>query len=119
MLSKLTGWITGIDAQKSFDTVASGVDAVFYTDEEKAEMHKKIIDAKLVAISKQSIARRIIAVAITLEAILLVNVTVILHIMGLIGDATFVKALLVEFMLQPFLAVVGFYFLTQLMSSRK
>ena len=111
MLGKLFGWLTGADVQKNLDHVAEGIDTFTFTEQEKSEAQMKIIEAKVAAVAKQSIARRIIAVAITAEALLLLNVTVALHLMGHIDQAVFVKALLVEFMLQPFLAVVAFYFL--------
>ena len=112
-------FLTGADVQKNIDYVADGLDAMVFTDEEKSVVQKQIVDAKLRAIEKASVARRIIAIAITVESILLVNATVALHLIGWVTEAQFVKALLIEFMLQPFLAVVGFYFLTQLMSKRK
>jgi len=106
-------FLTGVDIQKTIDTVSSGIDYAVYTDQEKKEMQAKFVDAKLTALSKQSIARRIIAVGITAEALLLLNLTVALHLMGYIDHALFVKAVLIEFMLQPFLAVVAFYFLVE------
>jgi len=107
-------FLTGVDVQKNIDHVASGIDMLVYTNEEKAIEYSKINDARLAAISKASVSRRVISIAITFEALLLVDATVALHLMGWVADAKFVETVLVEFMLQPFLAVVGFYFLAHI-----
>jgi len=112
-------FLTGVDVQKTIDTVAKGVDYSIYTEQEQKEMNERFVAAKLTAIGKASVARRVIAIAITAESIILVNVTVALHLLGWSADAQFVKTLLIEFMLQPFLAVVGFYFLTQIVGASK
>ena len=112
-------FITGVDVQKNIDHVASGVDMMFYTDEEKAIQMAKINEMRLRAIEKSSVARRVIAIAITFESLLLVNVAIVLRLMGLIQDSTFVLGVLTGFMLQPFLAVVGFYFLTAIVGAKK
>ena len=112
-MGKFFSWLVGADVQKTIDTVASGIDMAIYTDEEKAIVANKIIDAKIEAVGKQSIARRIIAVAITFNALVLVNVAVGLQLAGMITQAEFVLAILTGFLLNPFLAVVGFYFLVQ------
>jgi len=114
MWNKLFGWITGADVQKTLDTVSAGIDMAFYTPEEKAIAGQKIVDAKIAAVSKQSIARRIIAVAVTLDFLFLLNVAVGLYLFGLIEQAKFILEVLKETLLQPFSIIMGFYFLVQL-----
>ena len=65
----LFGWAKKIDPQEAFDTVASGIDKVFYTNEEKAEAAAKAFDQymewfKLASDenSARSITRRYLAV---------------------------------------------------------
>ena len=114
MFGKLFGWLSGVDAQKTIDTVASGVDMLIYTDEEKSIAGQKIIDAKLQAISKQSIARRVIAVAVTLNFLLLLNIAVGLQVFNHVEQATFIFTVLRDTLLQPFSIIMGFYFLVQM-----
>ena len=55
-------------AEKVVDGVSSGIDAMFFTDEEKSRASQQILDWKLEyakSTAGQSIARRVIAFAVT------------------------------------------------------
>lgn len=114
-------WITGggkaVDAAATIATdISSGIDVMFYTDEEKAQAKQKATETwlKLFEIEKdaagpRAITRRIIAVAITVQWILMLNAGLIFLITGNIVSANAV------FDLMPTVtaavgAILGFYF---------
>jgi hypothetical protein len=112
-------WITGGSetAGKVVDGVISGVDAMFYTDEEKSIANQKILDWKLKyaqASSGQNIARRLIAVMVSsLWAIMLI-VEVVAKALGFDAFSEFVFNVLKENLNTPFSVIIGFYFLAHI-----
>ena len=114
MFGKLGQWLLGIDAGKVFDTVANGIDKLNLTEQEKAELHADNVKAKIAAISRQSIARRIVAIVVTFNFVLLADCAIGLYIGGLRADAEMVFRVLKELFLQPFNIIIGFYFLVDI-----
>lgn len=115
-------FILGTDVQKNIDHVASGVDAMFFTDEEKSVAHNKVIDYNLKALSTQSIARRVIAIAVVGEYFLLLNIAVGLQLYGTVeslANATFVFEIIKDAVKEPTNWVLGFYFLTGMVGKLK
>lgn len=117
-------WITGsgkaVDAAANIATdISSGVDMMFYTDEEKAQAAQKGFDSflKLMEIEKdaasiRAVTRRLIAAMITLQWGICTN---ILLYMELFGEGTTEKMVnLYTDVTKVFMIVVSFYFLTYL-----
>lgn len=96
------------------DGAVSGIDKIFFTKEEKSEANQKLSDwylKYLAATQPQNLARRLIAVIIVaLWAVLVVFGVWIRWFSYEMSDFTF--KVLVEVVMNPFLVVVGFYFLT-------
>jgi len=113
MWGKLTGWLFGLDVQKSFDAISDKIDAGVYTEQEKAEQQQKVLDKRLEALGKQSIARRVLAIGITFHALMFLDVAVVLYLMHMVEEAEFVFKTLKEYLLQPWTAVIAFYLLVQ------
>ena len=107
------GWLSGQDTQKNIDHAAKGIDAIFYTKEEKAEMGKSIIEIKVKAAAKQSMARRVIATVTVAVWAFLIVVGVIAKGFGAGGFADYTLNILKETVNQPHSIIVGFYFLKE------
>ena len=111
-------------AEKVVDGAISGVDAMFYTDEEKAQANQKILDWKLAyatATQGQSLSRRMIAFAVTAAWLFIV---MLLVVSGLLNgkDSAAVEWLfkvLTEVVNDPFMIIIGFYFLAHVMGKFK
>ena len=93
----LIGRILGTDEaiKAGIDTVASGLDALVYTDEEKAQDHAKAVTearSMLVGWMEASqghrLARRIIALSITFSWLALVLVTLGLGALSIVFEST-------------------------------
>ena len=121
-LSFLTGQSS--TAEKVVDGAISGIDAMFYTDEEKAQANQKILEWKLQyasATQGMSISRRVITFSLSFAWLLLVFVLITV---GLIFGK---EAAQVEFLLDimkdivnpPFMIVVGFYFLAHVVNNAR
>lgn len=120
----LFDWLTGggKTADKVIDKVSSGIDYAFYTDQEKAEDGKKRLDwilEYMKATAPQNVSRRFIAVVVTLLWALLILLAVGLHLADLAAKAEFVFKTLKEQVQNPFLTILGFYFLKQVVQSWK
>jgi len=121
-LSFLTGQSS--TAEKVVDGAISGIDAMFYTDEEKAQANQKILDWKLSyasATQGMSISRRVITFTISAAWLLLVLLTVVIGLLlgGESSEVTFLMKILVEVVMQPFSIIVGFYFLAHVVGSAR
>jgi hypothetical protein len=116
----LFGWITGSSksAEKAVDGVVNGLDAMFFTDEEKSQANMKALELKIEfarATAGMSISRRIIVVMVSTAWLLLVMLAAGLGL-WLGKDAaqvTWLIELLTDVVMQPFSIIVGFYFLAQ------
>ena len=107
-------WLTGNSntAEKVVDGVSSGLDMMFFTDEEKSIASQKVLDFKIEyakATQNQSIARRVIAFAITGVWVFLNLLAVTLYFISE-ASSKFIFEVLKENINTPFMIVVGFYF---------
>lgn len=112
LLGTAFSWITG--NSNSANKAMSAVDALVYTDEEKAVAGQKILDFKIEyakATQGQSVARRVIAVVITAMWACLNLLSVGLELGGLTEKSGFIASLLENDINPPFMIVIGFYFL--------
>ena len=122
ILSFLTG--ESSTAEKVVDGAISGIDAMFYTDEEKARANQQILDWKLQyasATQGMSISRRVITFTISAAWLLLVLLTVAVGLLmgGESAEVTFLMKIMVDVVMQPFSIIVGFYFLAHVVSSAR
>ena len=121
-LSFLTG--KSETAEKVVDGAISGIDAMFFTNEEKSVANQKILDWKLdyaKATQGMSLSRRVICFAVTAAWLLLVLLLVAMGLMfgGEHVTVTFLKSVMVEVVMQPFSIIIGFYFLAHVVSSAR
>ena len=117
-------WITGggKTAEKVVDGVTSGLDAMFFTDEEKSIANQKVLDWKLKmleATKSSNVARRIISLMIVGLWVLLVVVMVIAHGLGAIAYADYLFKTLTDVVMQPFSIIIAFYFLAHVVRANK
>ena len=113
-------WITGSSksAEKAVDGVVNGLDAMFFTDEEKSQANMKALELKIEfarATAGMSISRRIIVVMVSAAWLLLV---ILAAGLGLwhgkdAAQVTWLIELLTDVVMQPFSIIVGFFFLAQ------
>ena len=111
-------------AEKVVDGAIDGIDAMFFTDEEKSVANQKVLDWKLkyaTASQGMSVSRRIITFTIAAAWLLLVLLTVAVGLM-LGGDhakVTFLIKIMVDVVMQPFSIIVGFYFLAHVVGNAR
>ena len=122
IFSFLTG--SSATAEKVVDGALSGLDAVFYTDEEKAVASQKILDWKLqyaTATQGMSISRRVIAFTLCAAWLLLVLITVVIGLFfgGDSAEVKFLMSIMTDVVMQPFSIVVAFYFLAHVVGSAR
>jgi hypothetical protein len=112
ILSKIFGDKDNLD--KLTDGAVHGLDKIFFTKEEKAEANQKLSEwylKYLAATQPQNVARRVIA-------FIVVGLWAILVLLGVLikwfndAYATYVFEVLAEIVMNPFLMIMGFYFLT-------
>lgn len=111
------GWLTGGSdtAEKVVDGVSSGLDMMFYTDEEKAIANGKILDWKLkyaTATAGQSISRRIIATIVSgLWGLIVLSASISGYFdNGKDSWSAYLMELLNSTVNTPFMIIIGFYF---------
>lgn len=95
-------------------SISSGIDSAFYTDQEKAEANQKILDFKLEwvkATQGQNIARRLVALAVTVMWMLCGLIVLIAKGLGADAFSQFALAYLTDVVTRPFEVIIGFYFL--------
>lgn len=117
-------WITGggKTAEKVVDGVSSGLDAMFFTDEEKSQANQKILDWKLKyfeATKSSNVTRRVIALMIVGLWVVLVVGMVISHGFGAVAYAEYLFKTLTDIVMQPFSIIIGFYFLAHVVRANK
>lgn len=111
-------------AEKMVDGVSNGLDAMFFTDEERSVANQKILDFKLEyakATQGQSLARRMIAFAVTVMWLICV---MLLVIMGLwlgknSAQVDWLLTVLKDVVNDPFMIIMGFYFLAHVVGSAR
>ncbi len=106
-MKKILGAIFG--SSKNTETVLSGIDKVWFTDEEKSDFFLKY----LAATQPQNMARRFIALIVVLLWALLVLVAVVVHYFD-ISYSMFIFDTLNETVNTPFSIIIGFYFAAHL-----
>jgi len=107
----------GKTTEKIVDGVTNGIDAVFYTDEEKAVANQKILDFKLAWLKStqgQNIARRLIAITVTAMWALLGLIILSAKALGYDEFSKFASDYMVNVVVDPFMIIIGFYFLAHL-----
>lgn len=120
------GWLTGESktAEKVVDGVSSGLDMMFYTDEEKAIANGKILDWKLkyaTASAGQSISRRVIATIVSSLWGLIVLAAAVAGYFATGKDsyANYLMELLGSTVNTPFMIIIGFYFAAHVVGKLK
>jgi hypothetical protein len=104
-------------AVKTAGTLAKGVDSLIYTDEEKADARAKAMDwlgKYMEATQGQNIARRLIAVLVVIEWLLLINLGVALRLFSWLDESEYVFNVLDNLVKEPFMLIIGFYFLARI-----
>jgi len=122
-LKSTLGWIIGGSnaAEKTIETGAKMLDNAFYTDQEKADNHNKILDWFLEyqkATAPQNVSRRIIAIMVVSLWCLMILAGLILYKIDK-EYCDFIFAQLRDVVNNPFMIIVGFYFVTQVVRSAK
>lgn len=122
----LFSWLTGNSkaAETAVDGVVNGIDAMIFTDEERSQANMKALELKIEfarATAGMSISRRIIVVVVAGAWLFLV---LLLAALGLwLGkEAEGVKylfELLRDVVNEPFMIIVGFYFLAQVVGNAR
>jgi hypothetical protein len=123
------GWLSFLTgksetAEKVVDGAISGIDAMFFTKEEKSQANFKILGWKLEyakATQGMSISRRIITFAVVFVWVVLVLLLVGIGLWHG-GDNSAVKFLfmvMTDVVMQPFSIIVGFYFLAHVVGSAR
>lgn len=105
---------------KTVDAVIATGDALFYTDEEKAQGAQLQLDwyiKYLDATQSQNVARRLIAVMVTCLFVLLVIISVVVWPFSS-AYSTFVFDLLSTTVAVPFTVIMGFYFLKRIKTEK-
>lgn len=113
------GWISRIFGDKDaanevISGAVAGVDKIFFTQEEKAEANQKLSEwylKYLHATQPQNVARRLIAFIVAgLWAFLIVLGVIVRYFSD--EYAQYIFEVLAEIVMNPFLMIMGFYFLT-------
>ncbi len=118
------GWLFGesSSAKKTVDAVINTGDALFYTEEEKAQDSKLYRDwylKYLEATQPQNVARRLIAIVITGLWAVLVFVGAFAQALGQLETAEYIFKTLNDNVNMPFMIVIGFYFAKNIMANYK
>jgi len=115
----LFGWLTGgtDTAKKVVKAAINTGDALFYTDEEKArdassyrEWYLKYLEAT----QPQNVARRMIALIVTLMWALVIVLALLVKAWGQPELADYYFKVLDQLVTTPFITIIGFYFLKRI-----
>lgn len=119
LLDKLFGSDKQLD--KLTTGAVNGLDKIFFTQEEKAEANQKLSEwylKYLQATQPQNLARRLIAMVVVALWALLILIGVLLFRLDP-GWSAFVFSTLDNIVNNPFMIIVGFYFLTHAVRAYK
>lgn len=108
--------------EKTVDGIYSGVDKVFFTQEERSEATQKaqeIYQAMWMAAVPSALSRRIIACSVTFVWVILVLLMVALGIFDNMASAEFTFEVMKSIVATPFGIIIGFYFLSQVVTNFK
>lgn len=117
------GWLFGgsNSADKVIDSATSGIDKIFYTDEEKADARKegfKLWIEYQKATAPQNVSRRLIAVMVT--ALWVFSVLLYIGLQLFFPDmATPIFQTISSVINPPFMLVIGFYFAKRIVEGFK
>jgi len=126
LISSVIGFFTG--GSKTADSVIDGVkragDMLVFTDEEKSLTNQKGMELFIKyqeATLPQNVTRRMIAIVVVVLWASIVLLTMIMALIGLLGDFASFKAageylfkFLTDVVNMPFSIIVGFYFLKRI-----
>lgn len=122
----LFSWLTGNSdaAEKAVDGAVGMLDNAFFTEQERSAAALRVMEFRLEfakATQHMSISRRIIVVVVTGMWALVVLVLMMLGIwLGKNADSVkFVFETLKDIVNPPFMIIVGFYFLSQVVSKAR
>ncbi len=111
-------------AEKAVDGAVKGLDALFFTEEEKSQASMKLLELK-VDYAKHtafmSVSRRVIVVSVCAVWTLSVVLMLVLGLFFGVDSPMFqaIKTVLVDVVMQPFSIIVGFYFLAHVASKAR
>lgn len=100
-------------AVKTAGTIAKGIDAMVYTDQEKAEHKAKAMEwlgKYMESTQGQNLARRYIAMIVTLQWAMLLNIAVALQLFEADSKSQYVFKVMDECVNEAFMLVMIFYF---------
>lgn len=122
MLASFFGRLFGTDAamKKTLDAGIAAADAIVFTEQERAEMQKQmihIVGEYMQKTTSQDLARRVIALALVSQYLLLLNIGTALALWGTGEQAEYIFNILQDTMQNPLNIIIGFYFLTQTISN--
>ena len=123
------GWLSWLSsgsssAEKVVDAAIATGDALFFTDEEKSVANMKKLEwilAYMKTTSGQNLARRLIAVGVVGLWVVLVLVAVVAGYF-VRGDGSYsewVFSIIRDAVKEPFMIIIGFYFLTSALRAFK
>lgn len=123
------GWLSFLTggsktAETVVDGAVNGLDAMFFTNEEKSVANQKILDWKLdyaKATAGMSISRRIIVCGVVTAWMILVLLMIVMGTWmgGEHDNVRFLFKVMKEIVATPFAIIVGFYFAAHLLSKGK
>lgn len=114
ILSKIFG--SDKDRTKIINGAISGFDKIFFTKEEKSEANQKLADwylKYLTATQPQNLARRLLALIVALLWAVLILFGIIVRWWSY-EMSDFVFKVMAELVHQPFMLIMGFYFLAHI-----
>lgn len=120
----IMSWITGGSkaSEKAVEAVINTGDALFFTDEEKSVAAQKKLDWMLEyykATAAQNVARRVIAVMVTGMFILLILSGITAYAFDRMDLADYIFKTMNENLKEPFMIIIGFYFLKHVLGNIK
>lgn len=100
-------------AVKTAGTIAKGIDAMVFTDQEKSEHKAKAMEwlgKYMESTQGQNLARRMIAMVVTIQWALMLNVAVLLQLLDSDAKSQYVFKVMDECVNEAFMLVMIFYF---------
>lgn len=100
-------------AVKTAGTIAKGIDAMVFTDEEKSEHKAKAMEwlgKYMEQTQGQNLARRMIAMVVTIQWAVMLNVAVLLQLLEADKKSDYVFKVMDECVNEAFMLVMVFYF---------
>jgi hypothetical protein len=100
-------------AVKTAGAIAKGIDAMVFTDEEKAEHKAKAMEwlgKYMESTQGQNLARRMIAMVVTIQWAVLLNIAVLLQLLEADTKSQYVFKVMDECVNEAFMLVMIFYF---------